>query len=211
LFDSASVELPMSTKLLISFSDFIISNFWLLILIFLSIILFIVWYKNTDSGRRAIDDFLFWLPLIWKVYRNYILSNIASTLWNLIWSGVSIIKTLKLVWKSTNNSVYESLFEDIVIKVSSGEQLVKAMESVDPEKIYFPADYTQMLSVWERTANIESISKKINAQYTKEVDYSLSNLTKWVEPVAIMIASVFVLWFAYAILWAILKITQTVG
>lgn len=211
LFDTAEVELPMSTKLLIMSSDFIIWNLWLLFLILASFILFIFWYKNTPSGKKAIDEFLLWLPLVWKVYRNYILSNIASTLWNLTGSGVSIIKTLKLIWKSTNNTVYEWLFEDIVLKVSWWEQLVKAMESVDPDKIYFPADYTQMLSVWERTANLESISKKINAQYTKEVDYSLASLTKWIEPLAILLASIFVLWFAYAILWAILKITQTVG
>lgn len=211
LFETTEVELPMSTKLLIMASDFIINNFWLLFLTFASFFVFIIWYKNTPSGKRAIEDFLFWLPLIWKVYRNYILSNIASTLGNLIWSGVNIVKTLTLIWKATNNSIYEWLFEDIVVRVSGWEQIVKAMEAVDPEKIYFPADYLQMLSVWERTANLESISKKLNVQYTKEVDYSLDNLTKWIEPIAIMLASVFVLWFAYAILWAILKITQAVG
>lgn len=211
LFDTAEVELPMSTKLLIMSSDFIIWNIGLLFLLLASLVLFIFWYKSTPSGKKAIDDFLLWLPLVWKVYKNYILSNIASTLGSLTWSWVSIIKTLKLIWKSTNNSIYEWLFEDIVVRVSWWEQLVKAMEAVDPEKYYFPADYTQMLSVWERTANIELISKKINSQYIKEVDYSLASLTKWIEPLAILLASIFVLWFAYAILWAILKITQTVA
>jgi type IV pilus assembly protein PilC len=211
LFDTAEIELPTSTKLLISSSDFISWNIWLLLLILISFIVFIYWYKNTLTGKKNIDDFIFWTPLIWRVYRNYILSNIASTLWNLIWSWVGIIKTLKLVWKSTNSPVYEWLFEDIVLKVTWWEQMVKSMESVDPDHIYFPPDYLQMLSVWERTANIESITKKINIQYSKEVDYSLESLTKWIEPLAILFASVFVLWFAYAILWAILKITQTVS
>ncbi|MDD2871211.1 MAG: type II secretion system F family protein [Candidatus Gracilibacteria bacterium] len=211
LFDTAEVELPLSTKLLIGTSDFIIGNIWLLFLILISIVVFFFGYKNTESGKRSIDEFLFGLPLVGKVYRNYILSNIASTLGSLVGSGVSIIKTLKLIGKSTNSTVYESLFEDIVVRVSGGEKIVRSMEAVDPNRIYFPADYTQMLSVGERTANLESISKKINAQYTKEVDYSLANLTKWIEPLAILLASVFVLWFAYAILGAILKITQTVG
>ena len=210
LFDTAEVSLPFATKLLLVTSDFIIDHLWLLFLALATLFVFILWYKNTKSGKKAIEEFLFWLPLIWKVYKNYILSNIASTLGNLTWAGVNIVKTLTLVWKATNNSIYEELFEDIVIRVSSGEKIVNAMENVDPEKIYFPADYLQMLSVWERTANLESISKKLNAQYTKEVDYSLVNLTKWIEPIAILLASVFVLWFAYAILWAILKITQAV-
>ena len=210
LFEDTEVALPMATKLLLFTSDFIIANLGFLFLIFASFFVFIVWYKNTKSGRRSIEEFLFWLPLVWRVYKNYILSNIASTLGNLIWAWVNIIKTLTLVWKATNNSIYEELFEDIVVRVSSGEKLVSAMENVDPDKLYFPADYLQMLSVWERTANLETISKKINTQYTKEVDYALINLTKWIEPIAILLASVFVLWFAYAILWAILKITQVI-
>jgi type IV pilus assembly protein PilC len=33
------------------------------------------------------------------------------------------------------------------------------------------------------------INKKITDQYSREVDYSLDNLTKWIEPIAIIIAA----------------------
>ena len=210
LFNSASVALPMSTQLLIWMSNFVVNNWTVLFLSLLTFIVSIYWYKNTINGKKSIENFIFWLPLIWIVYRNYILSNIASTLWNLTWSWVSVLKTLKLVWRATNNSIYENLFEEILVLVSWWDQIVKAMGKVDPEKIYFPADFLQMLSVWERTANLEAISKKLSAQYIKEVDYSLINLTKWIEPIAILFAAIFVTWFAYAIVWAILKVTESV-
>ncbi len=210
LFANAEVELPLSTRLLIASSDFVINNLWLLFLSFSSFILFIYWYKNTVNWRRNIEEFLFSLPLIWTIYKNYILSNIASTLASLIGSWVSILKTLRLVWKSTNNTVYEGLFDEIWSIVGWWEQIVVAMRNVDPNKEYFPADYLQMLSVWERTANIEAISIKLSKQYWKEVDYSLINLTKWIEPVAILLTAVFVTWFAFAIVWAILKVTQSI-
>ena len=211
LFETAEVDLPGSTKLLIATSDFVIANFWIIILFLATVFVAFVGYYNTPSGKKTVEEFLLGMPLIGRVYRNYILSNIASTFWNLIGSGVNIMKTLKLVWKATNNSVYQELFDEIALRISQWEKVVSSMEAVDPDKMYFPADYLQMLSVGERTANFESISKKLNAQYSKEVDYSLANLTKWIEPIAIAIASVFVLWFAYSILWAILKITQAVG
>ena len=85
------------------------------------------------------------------------------------------------------------------------------MEEVNTDGRYFPASFLQMLSVGERTASLEKIGKKISSQYEREVDYSLSSVTKWIEPVALLIAGVFVLWFAFAILGAILKITQVVG
>jgi type IV pilus assembly protein PilC len=85
------------------------------------------------------------------------------------------------------------------------------MKDIDPNHFFFPNDFVQMLAVWEKTATLENVSKKINDQYTREVDYSLASMTKWIEPLAILIASVFVLWFAFAIFGAILKVTQTVG
>ncbi len=210
LFSSAEVDLPMSTQLLIGTSNFVKNNLWLLFLSFASFVVFIYWYKNTVSGKKSIENFIFGLPLVWVVYRNYILSNIASTLWSLVWSGVSILKTLKLVGKATNNSIYEWLFDDVVVSVSWWDKIVESMKNADPERIYFPADFLQMLSVWERTANLEAISKKLSNQYIKEVDYSLSSLTKWIEPLAILFAAAFVTWFAYAIVWAILKVTQSI-
>jgi type IV pilus assembly protein PilC len=58
---------------------------------------------------------------------------------------------------------------------------------------------------------LDKVTKKLTDQYTREVDYSLWNLTKWIEPIALLIAWVFVLWFAFAIFGAILKVTQTVS
>jgi type IV pilus assembly protein PilC len=169
-----------------------------------------MWYKNSKKGRERLDYVFLFLPLIWNVYRNYILSIISSNIWTLVWSWVSIIKSLSLVWKSTNNVIYEALFDDIILKVSNWNKIVDSMQDVDKNNVYFPSDFIQMLSVWEKTANLEEISLKINSQYIKEVDYSLASLTKWLEPIALLIAWVFVLWFAFSIFWAILNLTDTI-
>ena len=200
-----------ATLALIASSDFLIANYWYIIFTIFAFVVAFIWYKSTPDWRNNINNMLLATPLIWPVFQNYVISNISASIWTLVGSGVNIIKALRLTWKSTWSSLYESLFDEIIIKVSSWERIVKSMEDVDPYKIYFPADYLQMLSVWEKTASLETISRKLNKQYTKEVDYSLANLTKWIEPMAILVAAVFVTWFAYAILWAILKITQSVG
>ena len=96
-------------------------------------------------------------------------------------------------------------------KVSAGEKITDSLQEVDPHNDLFPIDFLQMLSVGEKTASLDTVTQKLTAQYTREVNYSLANLTKWIEPLAILIAGVFVLWFAFAIFGAILQVTQTVG
>lgn len=211
LFANSDVELPGATKALIATSDFVKNRFWIIILFLATLYVSFVWYRSTKSGKEQLDHFYLHLPLVWSVYKNFILSNIAANIWSLIGSGVSVITTLKLVGRSCNNEVYSQLFDSIVMRVSKWEQIVESMREIDPLKLYFPADFTQMLSVGERTASLEKISRKINSQYEKEVEYSLSSLTKWIEPLAILLAWLFVSWFAFAIFGAIMKVTQTVG
>ncbi len=211
LFATAEVELPKATQALIFTSDFIQNNFLLIILFCFTCFIAFMAYKNTERGKANLDYFLLGLPLVGTVYRNYILSNIASNMGTLIGSGVGIIKALTLVSKTVDNLVYETLFTAIIQKVSTGEKITDAMREVDPQHLFFPPDYVQMLAVGERTASLEQVAKKINDQYTREVDHALGNLTRWIEPLAILLAWVFVMWFAFAIFGAILKVTQTVG
>jgi len=211
LFENSDTMLPIATRALITTSDFVCNNFAMIFLSLATAFVFFIWYKNMKKWRKQLDQFYLNIPLIWKVYRNYILSNIASTLWNLTGAWINYIKTIKLTWKVTNNLVYEDLFNKISINISGWRKLVDSILDVDPEKQYFPSDFIQMLSVWEKTASLEKISEKISNQYDKEVTYSLANLTKWIEPLAILIAWIFVLWFAFAIFWAILKVTEVVG
>ncbi len=210
LFETAEVELPVATQALVATSDFIRFNFGALILVLAAAGVLLFWYKNTEKGKANFDYMYLWLPLVGTVYKNYILSTLSLSLWNLIGSGVPVVKSLTLTSKSLNNVVYESILQEVIISVSWGNKIVDSMEQVDEHHEYFPQDFLQMLSVWEKTASLEKVSKKINEQYTREVNYSLQNLTKWIEPLAILIAGVFVIWFAFAIFGAILKVTQTV-
>jgi len=211
LFETAEVELPWATQALIATSDFLRDNYWYIIFVIFSLVVAFIWYKSTNEWKTKINNILIQMPLIGKVYKNYALANISSSLWTLVGSWINIIKALKLTWKASGSSLYEWLFDQIIVKVSNGSKIVEAMEEVDEEWIYFPVDFLQMLSVWERAAKLPEINIKINDQYMREVDYSLWNMTKWIEPIALLLAGSFVLWFAFAIFGAILKVTETVG
>jgi len=211
LFENSETELPFATIALIATSDFVIARWYLLMLFFALIILIFFWYKNTDSWKFHVDYFLLQAPLFGKVRKNYMLAMFATNLWALIASWVSVVQALSLSAKSLDDSVYENTIHQVMVRVTRGEKIVSSLEEANPEYELFPVDFLQLLSVWEKTASLDSICKKIAHQYIREVDYSLRNMTKWIEPLAILIAGVFVLWFAFAIFGAILKITQTVA
>lgn len=211
LFETASIELPFSTRTLIITSEFIIGNFISIIFIIVALFLWLKLYKKSYSWKRFFDNLYLWLPLVWNVYRNYIISQISSNLWLLIGAGIPIIKTLNLTWESSNNIVYLEAINMVASKVSAWRKITESIEEIDPENRYFTTDFVQMMAAAEQTSTINKVCVKISAQYNKEVDNSIQILTKWIEPSAIAIAWIFVLWFAFAIFAAVLKITETVN
>jgi type II secretory pathway component PulF len=53
-------------------SDFIIQNYWVLILFFSTVFVLFLIYKNTKSWKESLENFVLNFPLIWKIYKNYI-------------------------------------------------------------------------------------------------------------------------------------------
>ena len=211
LFESTWVELPLSTRMLIYVSQFFINDFYSIIVGIVIVVFVFKTYINTISWRRTLDDFYLSIPLVWTVYRNYIISQIASNLWLLIWAWIPIVKTLALTWDSSNNSIYKEAIYLVSKNVASGKKITQSIEDTDPEHKYFTNDFIQMMAAGEKTSTINKVCDKIANQYSKEVDSSLNILMKWIEPTALLIAWVFVLWFAFAIFSAVLKITETVS
>jgi type II secretory pathway component PulF len=48
-------------------------------------------------------------------------------------------------------------------------------------------------------------------QYKREVDLALGNMVKYIEPAALLLAWLFVMWFAIAIFGAIMQIVTVAG
>jgi type II secretory pathway component PulF len=147
LFETSEVELPPATKALITTSNFVIYNWPLLILFLATSLLLFYGYKNTEKGRANLDYFILSLPLVGKVYKNYILASLSTNLGSLIASGVPVVKALSLTAKSLDNLVYEAHLLAVMEKVSGGQKIVDSMQEVDEDHRIFPLDFLQMLSV----------------------------------------------------------------
>ncbi|MDD3120061.1 MAG: type II secretion system F family protein [Candidatus Gracilibacteria bacterium] len=208
IFETVGANMPFATQSLINTSNFVVGNFGLIIfLIFLGAISFKI-FTMSDFGKYFIDDLKLKTPLIGPVYKNYILSNIASSLGLLLGAGIDIIKSLKLTAESSDNEVYKLLIYEIGAQVSSGKKISESIEEIDSEHKFFKSDFIQMLNAGEKTSTLNKIFQKLFVQYTREVDNSLSIFIKWIEPIVILIASIFVLWFALAILSVVLQMSN---
>jgi type II secretory pathway component PulF len=124
---------------------------------------------------------------------------------------VSIVKTLRLTGSSSGNRIVAGLFFHIADEVSHGKKIHESMRESDERGDIFTPDILQMVESAEKTSTLHEVTSKISEQYRREVDASLSVMVKFIEPIALLLAGVFVLWFAIAIFSAIMQVVAVGG
>lgn len=207
----AAGELPWTTKSLIATSDFFRNNFLFMIFGFIAVVLFFQGYTRSEAGKKWWDREKIYFPLTGAVYKNYLIVRTMSTFSLLNTSGVSIVKTLRLTGASAGNKIVEELFVGLANDVARGIKISTSMHERDAVGFFFSPDILQMMESAEKTSTIGSVVDKISTQYRREVDISLSTMVKFIEPVALLLAGIFVLWFAVSIFSAIMQIVSLAG
>lgn len=210
LFSSLNADLPFSTQSLVSTSDFLRQKYGYILLLFFTIFVVFRLWISTDDGRLAWDKMLLRSPVIGRLTRDYLVVRTASTLGLLISAGIPILRTFELAGEAVGNTAFKRVIDTARTKIQSGEKITTSLEDSDPEKFFFPPDVIQMIGAGEQTSTLNVICVKIATRYRREVDYSIANLVKFVEPAALLIAAIFVAWFAIGIFAAIIEITQSV-
>ncbi len=211
LFADAGMDLPLITRTLIATSDFISGHFIALAVGIVALIALLRIYLQSESGRRVFDGWYLSIPVVGAVYKNYSIVRVASSLGLLLSAGIPIIRTITLTSEGVNNLLYQRALEDVSRRVSMGHKLTKSFEDSDPDYELFTRDFIQMMGAGEQTSTVHTVCMKVADQYKREVERSLDILIKFVEPLAILFAGLFVLWFAFGIFSAVIQLTQTVS
>ena len=192
---------------LISVSEFL-SNNWVFILIFLIVLyVFFFFWRRTPTWAYIFDEYVFKIPIFWPMMKKIILSKFSRIFSWLISSWVSVLESLRITAEAVWNEVYKQRILLINEDVSKG---IKIWESLDWDKL-FPDMMVQMIQVWEETAKLEETVLKVSDYYDEEVDNTIANINKLLEPIIIISLAIVVGFIAMAILEPIMNLADTVS
>lgn len=203
-----TTEISFSTKSLIWVSNFMRDNIFFIIATLVWAALIFRGYIMTDEWKKKFDYAKIYTPIVGLVYKNYLIVQVMSTFHLLSSSGVSIVKTLRLTGASSWNSKMNEMFSFMADEISKGKKISEAMLDADKSGYIFSSDIIQMIESAEKTSTVHTITQKISEQYRREVDASLAIMVKLIEPIALLMAWVFVMWFAIAIFSSIMQVVD---
>ncbi len=204
LFADFSAELPISTKILIGLSNFILDFWWLLIAICISGWQILKNWKHSEEGKKAWDRFILQLPLAATLVNNVQTLRIANNFSALVSAGIPINKSLKILSEIVPNVIIKNAIRSIETNVHDG---MKIHESFSKEKDLDPI-LGEVIEIGEKSGNLVEVLQKISHQYELEVDHQLNNLTTLIEPIIILIVGVAIFLMAMAVMTPIFQLQQ---
>ena len=207
VFKGFGAELPLMTRMLIGFSDFML-NYWhvLLLGIVSAFFGFKAWLKTT-KGRYTWDRLKLKIPIAGKIIRKATLARFAASFALASRAGVPIIQALTNVAETVDNAYISAKVEKMRDGVERGESILRTSISAG---VFTPV-VLQMIAVGEESGALDDMMKEIADMYQSEVEYELKTLAQQIEPILIVALGIMVMILALGIflpLWDLGKVAM---
>ena len=208
MFVGEMEKLPLITRILKSTSDFFITS-WKTILVVLFTAIAVVWiYGTTDQGKKALSKFMMSFPLVGKMTKTYYLIKWARYMKLMISSGLDYLQTFRLLRGVLAIPAYQEMIEKVMAGLQIGKTIYDTIK--DETDLIYP-NVAVMIRVGEETAHLEDSMGNIIAMYQEELDNSITQFSKILEPVILIFMWVIVALVASGIFWVVFSVMENVG
>ncbi|HEV7744205.1 MAG TPA: type II secretion system F family protein [Pyrinomonadaceae bacterium] len=175
-------QLPLPTRIVVGFSNFLAGWGGLAILVaIIAITVGIRFYYKTPNGRKVIDRLLLKIPVLGKILQKIAVARFSRTLSTLLSSGVPILQSLDITARTAGNVIIEEAILSVRVGVERGENFVDPLKATE----VFPNMVAQMVGIGEQTGALDAMLGKIADFYEQEVDAAIANLLTLMEPLLI--------------------------
>ncbi len=204
MYKDFGTELPITTKLLIWTSEFMVSFWWLGLLMIGGLLVGLHYWQKTKKGEEAIDQLLLKVPIVGVLRTKIVLTEFSRTLALLMSAGVSLLEALDVVAQALNSVTYRNILLAVKNQVEKGTALSQAFSHYED----VPSILPQMIAVGEETGKMDEILFKLSEYYEKESEYAVKNLTTAIEPIIMIILAIGVGLMVISIIMPIYSLTS---
>jgi MSHA biogenesis protein MshG len=195
VFESFHTQLPLMTRLLIGFSNFMVHYWPLLLAIVLGAVTVFRLFIKTRGGRYQWDKYKFRLPIAGKIIFKGVLARFSRSLALAFKSGIPLVQGLNVVGMVVDNEYMRSRIEQMRDGVERGETILRTAAATH---VFNPV-VLQMIAVGEETGEMDALMFEVAGLYEREVEYEVKTISAQIEPILIVALGIMVLILALGI------------
>ncbi|PHQ78419.1 MAG: hypothetical protein COB66_08930, partial [Coxiella sp. (in: Bacteria)] len=187
IFSSFNATLPLATRAVIAISD-VLTKFAIPLLAgaLLAPISLVLSYKRSVRVKKSIQHLLTKLPFIKKLYRLKQVASWTNVLAVSTKSGIPLPEGIALANNTLTNLVLNERCQSIVAQLTAGSRLHQA----ESDTHLFSQDECYLIEIGETSATLPHLLERISQQARDTIQQSLEHLSKWLEPVIMMVLAV---------------------
>jgi general secretion pathway protein F len=202
IFAELGGSLPLSTKVILTFSNGMKSYWWVVLL---SIITGWIIFKNyikSDTGKYRWDAFK--LKVMAEVIRKLETARFCRTLGTLLKSGVPLLQALTNAKDVISNRVIASAIDSVLKGAKEGKGIAVPLSDAN----VFPPLALSMIKVGEETGQLDSMLMKVASTYEKSLKVAVKRFVSLFEPVVILGMGLIIGFIVISMLTAIFSMTD---
>lgn len=207
VFKGFNTQLPLMTRILMGFSDFMVSYWYVLIACALGAVFGFRHWVATPAGLLQWDKLKLSFPVAGKIIRKATLARFSRSFALASKSGVPVTQALSNVALTVDNAFMAKKIEGMRETIERGETVLKAAVAAG---VFTPV-VLQMIAVGEESGALDEMMGEIAEMYQREVEYELKTLAQQIEPILILFLGALVLVLALGIflpLWDMGKVAK---
>jgi general secretion pathway protein F len=206
IFKTFNAPLPLPTRMVMWWSDTVISLWPVIVLGILGIAYGIYAFKKTPSGKLKMDQFLVKTPIFGKLLIKLEVSRFTRNLGILLLSNVPLLKALEIVTATATNEIFRLELQAAAKKVEEGGKLIESLRS----STFIPHMIKGMMSAGEATDKLGELTIKAATIQENELDTTVRSLTAALQPVIIVFLGGVVFFILISVMLPIFKLSSLI-
>ncbi len=196
--------LPPATENLLAISHWFREDGWMLVIGAAALFILIRGRLRTPVGRLNWDRRKLTLPILGDLFAKIEVARLARTLGTLLGNGVSLLPALTIVKDTVDNRALANSLEGVLVRLKAGQGFARPLM----ETGLYPKLAVHMVAVGEETGKLDSMLLKVAEVYDVEVNTTLKRALGLLEPVLILTLAVVVGGIIFALMSALLGLTE---
>jgi type IV pilus assembly protein PilC len=207
-FKALGVALPLSTRIIVALSDFMVAHVFTVLAIIIAVVTSIIYFAKSNIGSRIIIAVSLHIPVIGDMIRETYTARCARTLSSLLSASVPVLEALSITKDVVQTPSFAKVIEEAEVRVRKGETLSASF--TEHQELY-PILMSDMLAVGEETGNVSGMLKQIAEFYETDVAEKTKDFSTVIEPLLMLFIGAFVGIFAVSMIAPIYSLSSAIS
>ena len=206
VFEANHAKLPLATRILVGFSNFMRDyGIWMLIALAVIIFLFTRALRSRDNLRRF-HLTLLTMPLVGRILRGFNTARFTRTLSILVASAVPVLDSLRISSEVVTNLPMQDAVNEAAARVREGAPIGKSLAA----SRLFPPMTIHLISSGESSGELQAMLERAAANQERELEGLLAAMVGLLGPLLIVGMGLVVMGIVFAMLLPIFEMNQLI-